>query len=80
MVTVSDVGLDVRSEGVMWGMQRKRTLFGPEGQDSVSSVSDVVEAQSGWPQTTNLRKKPGLRGWTLPTWWSASRRKWRISE
>ena len=36
METVSDVGLDERSEGVMWG---KRALFGPEGQDSVSSVN-----------------------------------------
>ena len=33
----------------MWGTPRKRALFGPEGQGSVSSVSDVVEGQSGWP-------------------------------
>ena len=37
------------SEGAMWGTPRKRALFGPEGQDFVSSVSDVAEAQSGWP-------------------------------
>ena len=49
VVTVSDVGLDVRSEGAMWGMPRKRALFGPEGQDSVSSVSDVAEGRSEWP-------------------------------
>ena len=49
MVAVSDVRLDVRSEGAMWGTPRKRALFGPEGQDSVSSVSDVAEAQSEWP-------------------------------
>ena len=49
VVTVSDVGLDVSSEGAMWGTPRKQALFGPDGQDSVSSVSDVVEAQSGWP-------------------------------
>ena len=49
VVTISDVGLDVRSDGAMWGTPRKRALFGPEGQDSLSSVSDVVEAQSGWP-------------------------------
>ena len=49
VVTVSDVGLDVRSEGAMWGTPRKRALFGSEGQDSVSSVSDVAEAQSEWP-------------------------------
>ena len=48
VVTASDAGLDVRSEGAMWGTPCKRSLFGPEGQDSVSSVSDV-EAQSGWP-------------------------------
>ena len=46
MVTVLDVRLDVRSEGAMWGTLRKRALFGPEGQDSVSSISDVTEAQS----------------------------------
>ena len=49
MVRVSDVGLDERSEGARWGTPIKRALFGPEGQDSVSSVSDVVEGQSGWP-------------------------------
>ena len=49
VVRVSDVGLDGRSEGARWGTPRKRALFGPEGQDSVSSVSDVVEGQSGWP-------------------------------
>ena len=31
----------------MWGTPRKRALFGPEGQGSVSSVSDVAEGQSG---------------------------------
>ena len=35
VVTVSDV-----SKGAMWGTPRKRALFGPEGQDSVSSVDD----------------------------------------
>ena len=33
----------------MWVTPRKRALFGPEGQDSVSSWSDVAEARSGWP-------------------------------
>ena len=28
---------------------RRRALFDPEGHDSVSSVSDVAEAQTGWP-------------------------------
>ena len=35
----------MRSKGAMWGTPCKRALFGLEGQDSVSSVSDVVEAQ-----------------------------------
>ena len=48
VVTISDAGLDVRSKGAIWGTLRKRALFGPKGQDSVSSVSDVAEAQSGW--------------------------------
>ena len=47
VVRVSDVGLNERSEGARWGTPRRRTLFGPECQDSVSSVSDVVEGQSG---------------------------------
>ena len=48
-MTVSDVGLDMRSEGEMRGKPRMRALFGPKGHDSVSSVSDVAEAQMGWP-------------------------------
>ena len=47
VVTGSDVGRDVRREGALWGTPRKRALFGPEGQDSVSSGSDVEVAQSG---------------------------------
>ena len=49
VVTVSDVDLEVRIDEARWGMPRKRALFSPEGQDSVSSASDVVDAQSGWP-------------------------------
>ena len=49
VVTGSDVGRDVRREGALWGTSRKRALFGPEGQESVSSGSDVGVAQSGWP-------------------------------
>ena len=45
----SDVGLDVMFEGTMQGMPRKRVLFGLEYSVSVSSDSDVVEAQTGWP-------------------------------
>ena len=48
VVMVSDAGPDVGSEGAMWGMPCKRALFGPEGQHSVSSGSDVAEAQLGW--------------------------------
>ena len=48
VVTVSDAGPDVGSEGSMWGTPRKRALFGLEGQHSVSSVSDVADAQLGW--------------------------------
>ena len=36
----------MRREGALWGTPRKRALFGPEGQDSVSSGSDVEVAQS----------------------------------
>ena len=42
VVTVSDVGMDIRNEGAMWGMPRKRALFSPEGQDSVLSVVSVM--------------------------------------
>ena len=47
--TISDVGRDVRREEARWGTPRKRALFGPEGQNSISSGSDVAEAQLGWP-------------------------------
>ena len=47
--TKSDVGRDVRREGAQWGTPHKRALFGPEGQNSVSSGSDVVEARLEWP-------------------------------
>ena len=47
--TKSDIGRDVRREGARWGTPRKRALLGLEGQNSVSSVSDVAEAQLGWP-------------------------------
>ena len=49
VVTGSDVGSDVRREGTHWGIPCKRALFGPEGQNSVSSGGDVAEARSGWP-------------------------------
>ena len=49
VVTGSDVGRHVRREGALWGTPRKHALFSPEGQNSVSSGSDVMEAQSGRP-------------------------------
>ena len=39
----------VRREGTRWGTPRKRALFGPDGPDSMSSGSDVAEAQLRWP-------------------------------
>ena len=32
-----------------WGTPRKRALFGPDGPNSLSSGSDVADAQLGWP-------------------------------
>ena len=49
VVMGSDVGRDVRREGALWGTPHKRALFGPEGQDSVSSGSDVTEVRPWWP-------------------------------
>ena len=49
VVTGSDVGMDVRRERALWGTPRKRALFSTEGQNSVSSGSDVMEARSGRP-------------------------------
>ena len=45
-----------------WGTPHKRALFGPEGQDSVSSVGDVAEAQSGWPPDDENTEK-AQSGW-----------------
>ena len=49
VVTGTEVERNARREGALWGTPRKRGLFGPEGQNSVSSGSDVMEARSGWP-------------------------------
>ena len=43
------MGSDVRREDAHWCTPRMRALFGPEGQNSVSSGRDVAEARSGWP-------------------------------
>ena len=45
----SDIGLDVMFERTQTGTPRKRALFGPDCSESVSPVSDVAEAQTGWP-------------------------------
>ena len=47
--TRSDVDRGVRREGVHWGTPRKRALFVLEGPNSMSSGSDVAEAQLGCP-------------------------------
>ena len=39
----------MRREGTRWGTPRKRALFGLDGPDSMSSGSDVAEAQLKWP-------------------------------
>ena len=39
----------MRREGALWGIPRKRALFGAQGQNSGSSGSEVAEAQLGWP-------------------------------
>ena len=48
VMTDSDLGLDVMSEGTQRGTLRKRALFGPGCSESESPVSDVAEAQTGW--------------------------------
>ena len=49
MVTVSDAGPDVGSEGPCGVCHASEPFLVLEGQHSVSSVSDVAEAQPGWP-------------------------------
>ena len=49
MMTDSDMGFDVMPGGTQRGTPRKRALFGPGCSHSVSPVSDVVEARTGWP-------------------------------
>ena len=47
--TRPNVDREVRREGTRWGTPRKRALFGSDGPDSMSSGSDVAEAQLRWP-------------------------------
>ena len=49
VMTDSDMGLDVMLEGRQRGTPRKQALFGPGCSNSVSPVSDVAEARTGWP-------------------------------
>ena len=37
------------NEGALWGTLSKSALFGSDGQNSISSGSDVPEGRSGWP-------------------------------
>ena len=69
-------------EGTMRGMPRKQALFGLEYSVSVSSVSDVAGAQTGWPrvdladvvarlqkEVEDFRAKSGYGGsrkWVIP--------------
>ena len=86
MVTVSDAGLDVGSEGPMWDTPRKRALFGPEGQNSVMEarsgwppdVEYPEAAQSGWPPDDDYLQ--GARPPVVDLAWQHSyRKKWRSS-
>ena len=43
------IGMPVSNKGALWGTPRKRALFGSDGQNSISSGSDVPEGSSGWP-------------------------------
>ena len=63
-MTDSDVGLDVMFEGTQRGTPRRRALFGPGCSESVSPVSGVAEAQTGWPTEDEFR---GGGGGQAPT-------------
>ena len=47
--TRPNVDREVRRTENRWGTPRKRALFGSDGPDSMSSGSDVMEAQLWWP-------------------------------
>ena len=47
--TRPNVDREVRREGTRWGTQCKRALLGSDGPDSMSSGSNVTEAQLRWP-------------------------------
>ena len=62
-MTDSDMGLDVMFEGTQRGMPRKRALFGPGCSESESPVSDLAEAQTGWPTEDDFpegARSPGV--------------------
>ena len=42
-------------------------------------ISDVVEAQPGWPPDDVFPEESRLSGVDLaPTWWHTNKRKWRV--
>ena len=52
-------------EGTQRGTPRKRALFVPGCSESVSPVSDVAEAQTGWPTEDEFPEGARSPGWTL---------------
>ena len=49
-------------EGALWGTPRKRAFFGSDGQNSISSGSDVPEGRSGWPPDGEYPEVAQFRG------------------
>ena len=43
------IGMLASNERALWGTPRKRALVGSDGQNIISSGSDVPEGRSGWP-------------------------------
>ena len=63
MTTDSDMQMDVMFEGTQRGTPRMRALFGPGCSGSESPVSDVTEAQAGWPTEDDFpegARSPGV--------------------
>ena len=60
-MTDSDMGLNVMLEGTQRDTPRMRALFGLGCSNSVSPVSEVVEAQTGWPiEDPEGARSPGV--------------------
>ena len=49
-------------EGALWGTPPKHALFGSDGQNSISSGSDVPEGRSGWPPDGEYPEVAQFRG------------------